>query len=153
MSTPAPGGYRIADEFEVSAVKRGKLPWPLFGLFVLTILFAPIGALMFGLNWARLGYPEKRAAVFAAGVLALLLPFLLAFSARAMNFTLEPATLRTMVSFAAIVIAYWQLLGQKPHYDAHIARGGERANALWLWGAALLAILFFVGAAFLRAML
>lgn len=151
MSTPAPGSYRIADEIGSSSARRTKLPWSPTGLFVLTVLFAPVGALLFGLNWARLGFPEKRAAVFAAGVLPLLLAFAIALGAPALGLSLERATWRPLISFLGLAIAYWQLLSQRPHFEAHVARGGERANSWWLWLPALLVVLLLVGAALLRS--
>lgn len=142
--------YRIFDEMEHTGAAKGRPPWPPLGLFFLTVLFAPLGAMLFGINWGRLGFPEKRLAVFAAGVLALVLPIAIVAGALVMNFSLDLTTWRPVASFLALVIAYWQLLAQKPSYDAHLFGGGERASTLGLWLCAVIGVLFFVGAAFIR---
>ncbi len=149
MNTPVPGGYRIADEIESSS-RHTKSPWSPTGLFFLTVLFAPVGGLLYGLNWARLGFAEKRALVFAASVIPLFLSFIVPLAAPALGLSFDRATWRPVMSFLGIAIAYWQLFSQRPYFEAHVARGGERANGWWLWLVALLIILVFVGGAVLR---
>ena len=86
MNEPSPAsGYRIIDETEHSAQAKRKAPWPPLGLFLLTVSLAPIGALLFGVNWARLGFPEKRMLALAAGLFALILPFAIYFGVSALN--------------------------------------------------------------------
>lgn len=149
MSTP--NGYRLLDETEDATLSRRKPPWPPLGIFILTILFAPLGALLFGINWARLNQPERRGPVLAAALFAFVVP--LVVMASALWYNVDPSRVywRPVMSLISIAIAYWQLSEQRPAFDSYLARGGQAASTRTLWLCGLLAILFFVGAAFLKS--
>lgn len=142
MSTHAAGdgAYRIIDEEPQSIANRKRAPWSPRALFFLTWFLwvfsgngAPIGLFFSALNWARLGHAAKRLPWIGLSVLALALPLALIALRNQTGFpNAEVArTIQSVVIFASVLLA---LLGQRPIYEAHIARGGQVAKpwALWL---------------------
>ena len=146
-----PGGYQLLDEMNSASLSGQKKPWSPTGIFLLTILFAPIGALLFGLNWARLNRPERRMPVFAAGIFALAFPFIIALGTPSLGIVLDRNVARPVVTLVSVAIAYWQLFEQRPVFDAYIRRGGQAASTLVLWLCALLIVVGFVVAVVIRA--
>lgn len=148
-----PGGYQLLDEINSAPLSSQKRPWSPTGIFFITVLFAPMGALLFGLNWARFNRPERRASVFAAGIFALVFPFIIALGAQSLAIALSRDVARLAVALISIAIAYWQLFDQRPVFDAYIRRGGQAGSTRALWLCALLVIVGFVVTVLLRTKL
>lgn len=144
-------GYRIIDEAAGGGPSGAiKAPWNPVALFFLMwiagVFAGPLGAVaaaFSAVNWARLGQPQKRWPWLALAVLLGLLPFLLAVPVRLWGVpSLEVA--RLLNKMALFGLAYGFLLGQRPLFDSHLARGGKATTSwpLWLGGALVVALLW-----------
>src|SRR5688500_1850823 len=91
-----PGGYQLLDEINSAPLSSQKRPWSPTGIFFITVLFAPMGALLFALNWARLNRPERRVLVFAAAVFALGFPFIIALGAQTLGIDVDRNVVRPL---------------------------------------------------------
>lgn len=147
------GAYRIIDEESQGLKSEKSAPWsPRFlffmtwGLFIFSGFGAAVGLFFSALNWARLGHAAKRLPWIGLSVFALALPFALLYLRNANGFPgIELGrTIKTVVVFA---LAFWALLGQRPLFESHVARGGQVAKpwALWLAIFALGALTFWAG--------
>jgi hypothetical protein len=128
------GGYRIIDE---GVIRPDKPPWSPVSLFWLTFWFGPVGALMFVLNWGRLGQPEKRwrAAGMAAAVL--LLPMIVMVILLIFGQPLEQSVHRFIGALTRLLLAYYFLGQQQPAFRLQLLQGGRKGSTLMVWIACL----------------
>ena len=133
----APNEYRLSDEGAGNA-RRG--PWHPLGLFAITFIFAPVGTLLFWLNWGRLGFSEKQKKWLLPTIFVAALPFVVAILAPQIGIALERGTVRTIGTLAKFAIAYSYHLAQSPIYAGQRERGEKTAPALWLWVTAVVLI-------------
>lgn len=135
--------YRLLDE--LPDTRKRKPPWSPLGLFFLTWVYLPLAVPFWVINWARLGHGERRLVCVLAAILAFALPI-----AVAVGFELNRDTARLGGTVAKFAFAYFQLFGQRPLYDAHLNRGGEKAPAWQIWLAVLAGVLIPLALASLR---
>lgn len=134
MST---GDYRIIDEVSTAHSAR-KPPWNPLALFFMTVLFAPVGAPLFALNWARLGQPEKRVLWLLVAIAVAILPIIAGFGlaflgVRVESLPVDRQTARILVRAPVFVFAYLALNGQRPLFENEMARGARKSNSWPYW--------------------
>jgi hypothetical protein len=126
--------YRLIDE--MPGVKKRRPPYSPLGIFLITWLYLPLSAPFWIINWARLGYPEKRLLTGVMALAVFALPFVWLWLDRSANV----GTVSTVYTMAQFAFAYLQLFGQRPLYQRHILTGGNKAGAWPLWVAAVVAV-------------
>lgn len=120
--------YRLLDELEPVTGKSSKPPWSPRLLFFMTVLFAPLGAVLLGINAARLGVPEKRLPAFLSGLGFALMLGGLFYSVHWLHASVTRDNASTAIIITSAGIGYWLYPSQLVLYNRYVARGGQKAG-------------------------
>lgn len=148
-STPGAGDEGEVDPYAPPraplAEVDGRAPWDpkAIGFISFFFSFLPAG-IMLGLNYERLGQPEKKVPVIVATLISAAV-----FGALVWN--LPEDTPNGVFQAVSLGIALWFASVQKSTFTAHVARGGVKASPWPAAGLSALVVTAVVGVAVLAA--